>query len=254
MSAAAAAAAAAAVRIDRVAVVVPVRNEQDLLPRCLNALGRATAALPASTAVSVVLVLDRCTDASAAVAERHPLLQTLAVTAGSVGAARHAGVRHLLGAGRGAGAGARIGVEGGGIAGAAHTWIATTDADSAVPANWLTAQLTFARNGAELVLGTVYPDDALPAAGQDRWAQGHLLRDGHPHVYGANLGVRADRYLEVGGFASVTTDEDVRLVAALRARGVVEVRSVQIAVLTSGRLSGRAPHGFAGYLRDLAGA
>ncbi len=244
------AAAAAAVRIDRVVVVIPVRNEQDLLPRCLNALGRAVAVVPAGTVVSVVLVLDRCTDASAAAAARHPLLQTLAVTAGSVGAARRAGVRHLLGAGPGA----RPGVGGGGIGAAAHTWIATTDADSAVPPNWLTAQLSFARNGAELVLGTVYPDDALSAASAERWAQGHLLHDGHPHIHGANLGVRADRYLEVGGFASVTADEDVQLVAALRARDVVEVRSAQITVLTSGRLRGRAPDGFAGYLRDLAGA
>lgn len=233
------------VRIDRVVVVIPVRNEAVLLPRCLTALHRAAAAVPQGTALGVLLVLDCCTDASAAVAAQWPRLNTLTVTAGSVGAARRAGVRHLL-------SGATTGDPA--HPAAARTWIANTDADSAVPPNWLTAQLTFARNGAELVLGTVYPDDTLPAIGQERWAQGHLLRDGHRHVHGANLGVRADRYLEVGGFASVAAHEDALLVAALRARSVPEVCSAQIAVLTSGRVRGRAPEGFADYLRDLQAA
>ncbi|MDQ1620699.1 MAG: hypothetical protein QOE19_3268, partial [Actinomycetota bacterium] len=52
--------------IDRVGVVVPVRDEQELLPRCLDALEVAIARLTADRGlpVSAVVVLDRCTDGS----------------------------------------------------------------------------------------------------------------------------------------------------------------------------------------------
>lgn len=230
-------------RIDHVGIVVPVRNEQLLLPRCLTALAAAIAAVQASPAVdrpqvSVVIVLDRCTDGSANVAADWPHWQRIVSTAGAVGAARRAGAARLT-AGRGTGSLRRL-------------WLATTDADSAVPPNWLTAQLAFARNGAELVLGTVTPDSELTPEHRDRWALRHTLVEGHPHVHGANMGVRADRYRAAGGFASVDTGEDRLLVAALRALPVVEARTALIPVLTSGRLAGRAPAGFADYLRGQA--
>lgn len=239
------------VRIDHVGVIVPVRNEELLLPRCLAALAVTIAAVQASPSidrprVSVVIVLDRCTDSSARVAADWPSYTRIVSTAGAVGAARRAGAAHVL-AGRAAGR-----ADADGRTRAEHVWLATTDADSAVPPNWITAQLAFVRNGAGLVLGTVVPDDELRVEQRARWVQRQTLGEGHPHVHGANLGVRADHYLAAGGFACVDTDEDVLLVAALRALPVVEARTALIPVLTSGRLAGRAPAGFSDYLRTQA--
>ncbi|WP_166787934.1 glycosyltransferase [Cryobacterium adonitolivorans] len=223
-------------RIDRLIVVVPARNEESRLPRCLAALADAVQALEeergaAAPAVSVVVVLDRCTDGSADVVALWPQFRALECAAGSVGSARREGVAHLLC-----------------DAAAAHTWVATTDADSAVPRRWLAVQLALAEAGTELVLGTVLPDEELPVLERARWHESHSLVDGHPHVHGANLAVRADRYLQAKGFSDVDSDEDVLLVAALRTLGARECRTALIPVLTSGRLDGRVPGGFGGYL------
>ena len=48
-----------------------------------------------------------------------------------------------------------------------RTWVASTDADSVVPAHWLTSQLAAADAGADLVLGTVRPDPADAPTGVD---------------------------------------------------------------------------------------
>ncbi|WP_233197324.1 glycosyltransferase [Cryobacterium sp. N21] len=233
--------------ITDVVIVVPVRNEEVLLPRCSSALSAAIDTLsvvpePERPRVFVVLVLDQCTDLSARVAAHWRAFRRYEIAAGAVGVARRDGIRHALG---------RLGcLQTDGAASASQIWIATTDADSAVPPNWLVSQLALARNGAELVLGTVQPDDDLAAHELLRWEELHTIGEGHPHVHGANLGVRADRYLAAGEFAPVDRDEDVLLVAALRNLGVVEARTALIPVLTSGRRIGRAPAGFAGYLRD----
>ena len=122
-------------------------------------------------------------------------------------------------------------------------WLATTDADSRVPPHWLSRQLELADDGADLVVGTVEVDDwsAHPPYVEQRWRAGYDQRDGHGHVHGANVGARADAYLEVGGFPSLDRDEDVALVAALAHRRVV--RTGTIPVLTSARLRSRAAAG-----------
>jgi len=228
--------------IDKIVVVVPARNEENLLPRCLAAMTAAVGEVggvdgQGTPTIDVVVVLDRCSDGTGEVVADWPAFSSISTTGGAVGVARRAGVRHLLPS-------------------LNHftstTWIATTDADSAVPPNWLTVQLAFARNSMDLVLGTVIPDDGLSDGDRKRWDAQHRLVEGHTHVHGANLGVRADRYRQAGEFARVDAREDVRLVSALRGLRVKEIRTELIPVLTSGRLAGRTPAGFAGYLRDLA--
>ena len=228
--------------IDHVVIVIPAHNEEDLLPRCLAALGAAIEPVvaigdPAPPSVSVVIVLDRCTDGTESIAAGFPGVHLVHSDTGAVGAARRAGVRSIL-------------TSTGDFTG--RTWIASTDADSAVPENWLTSQLAFARNDVHLVLGTVEPDECLDGDMRARWAAEQLLVEGHPHVHGANLGVRADRYLAAGEFPGIDSDEDIALVAALRGLRVCEIRTARIPVRTSGRLVGRTPGGFAGYLRAEA--
>ena len=149
-------------------------------------------------------------------------------------AARAAGVDHLLRTENACGTADR------------QIWIACTDADSAVPVEWLRLQLHHARSGVELALGTVAPDPQELAAGiLAAWRLRHLVIDGHPHVHGANLGIRADTYRAAGGFQDVAAHEDVLLGIAVRATGARVISTAAGPVLTSGRTQGRAPLGMA---------
>ena len=231
--------------IAAIGIVVPARNEESRLPRCLSALSAATRALRAADAgaprVRAILVADGSTDGTRRIAEDWPGVEVVLSDAGRVGAARGAGVNHLLQTEDRAGTAPR------------NVWIACTDADSSVPAGWLQTQLDQARSGVELVLGTVRPDPQELAAGLlAAWRRRHLIADGHPHVHGANMGVRGDTYLTAGGFEDVTAHEDVLLSLAVRSAGGLVLSTGASPVLTSGRMRGRAPGGMAHYLRELA--
>ena len=220
-----------------VGVVVPARNEQDLLPGALDALGVAAAEVArCGVPVDLLVVADSCTDRTVAVARARGV-RVVEVQAGSVGMARAAGLRLLLERQR--------------AVPPDRLWLASTDADSRVPPHWLRGQLDLAADGADLVVGTVEVDDwsAHPPYVEARWRAGYDGQDGHSHVHGANVGVRADAYREVGGFRSLDRDEDVALVAALGHRRVV--RSGTIPVVTSARLRSRTGGGFADHLAGL---
>jgi hypothetical protein len=228
-------------RPDAVAVVVPARDEEDLLPGCLDAVASAVDALRAAhplVRTQVLVVLDACRDGSAQVVHDRDDVVGLTTLAGCVGVARSEGVEAA--AAWAAAVGSR------------SLWVASTDADSAVPPHWLTAQLDWAAEGLGLVVGTVEPrpDDLSPAA-LSAWHQRHTTADGHDHVHGANLGFTLDAYRSVGGFPPLHTHEDVRLVAAMGRAGVPRVATGAVPVITSGRRTGRAPGGFAHYLDEL---
>jgi glycosyltransferase involved in cell wall biosynthesis len=227
--------------IERVGVVVPARNEQLLLPRCLDALAAAVDAVQAlgDVAVDVVAVLDRCTDGSAAAVADRPWVRAVEVDAGNVGLARSVGCAEVLRSQQ-SGRMERL-------------WLASTDADSRVPADWLTTQLVLAAQGAEVVLGTVDVDDweDHPSHVQHSWRSAYVAAEGHPHVHGANVGCRADAYVAAGGFLALSCDEDVALVSALARDNRRSVRTATIPVLTSARQAARAAGGFAGHLAAL---
>ena len=234
------------VEIATIGVVVPARNEERRLPRCLAAIATAATALRVGEAetprLRVVVVADRCTDATLDIASGWPGVEVLVSDAGRVGSARAAGVDHLLRTENACGTADR------------QIWIACTDADSAVPVEWLRLQLHHARSGVELALGTVAPDPQELAAGiLAAWRLRHLVIDGHPHVHGANLGIRANTYRAAGGFQDVAAHEDVLLGIAVRATGARVISTAAGPVLTSGRTQGRAPLGMATYLRELEG-
>jgi hypothetical protein len=226
--------------LDRVLVVIPVRDEASLLGRQLAAVATAAAALRRTrpdVEVTTTVVLDSCRDASAEIATRYPLIEAVTVDVANVGAARRIGLEHVR---------RERHVD------AERTWVACTDADSEVPGHWLTAQLALAARGFDLVLGTVWPDPADAAPDRlVRWWRRHTLHDGHPHVHGANLGFRLSSYDAVGGFRDLATGEDVDLVDRMRDAGVSWTAASRLPVLTSGRLDGRAPAGFADYLLSL---
>lgn len=229
-------------RIEHVVVVVPARDEEELVGRCLGALQAARQAARAvlpDLSVDLVLVLDRCTDGTRSVALGHLDVRLVDLDDGSVGAARAAGVRDAL---------ERSTTD------LDRTWLAGTDADSVVPENWILEQVRLADAGTDVVVGTVRPDPAdLTPTQHAAWRATRVPGRPNGHVHGANLGVRADAYLRAGGFPERPAHEDVDLVAALVASGARVVASDSCDVLTSGRLAGRAPGGYAGYLRSRFG-
>ncbi|QIK45850.1 glycosyltransferase [Gordonia terrae] len=222
--------------VERIVVVVPVHNEAERLPACLEALQAAATAVPIP--VEVIVVLDACDDDSATLVTDE--VSTVVVDVRCVGAARGAGFASV----------------GPSSSEPATTWFATTDADSTVPRDWLAEHVAAADAGADAYVGTVTPDgfDEWPAGTGEMYLREYDPSPGHGHVHGANLGVRASTYADVGGFREVDTDEDVDLVDRLHAADAVIERGAHAPVRTSTRRDGRARHGFAGYLRQLSGA
>lgn len=222
-------------RIDRIGVVVPVHDEEDGLRQCLVAL--ATAASRVAVPVTVVVVLDACSDGSESVVAHFPdsRVRAILVDANSVGCARAAGMSELL----------RRGGESG-------TWLATTDGDSRVPPNWFVAQLRHAAAGARVIAGTVTVEYWGDRSAAVRDLARHEYRSvPHRHIHGANLSFAATAYRAAGGFAAVTCDEDVRLMDAFRANAEPITWAADLPVVTSARRYARAPKGFASYLATL---
>lgn len=224
-----------------VRVVIPARNEEESLASTLASVERAVAELRARHAglsVSVTVVLDACTDHTPRHVPARPDVASVAVDFACVGAARAAGVRA-----------ASVGDD------PVRTWIANTDADTLVPADWLVVQVELADAGADVVTGTVEPDaTGLTPDLLSRWWARHTLAEGHPHVHGANLGVRLQAYESAGGFTAMDAHEDVDLLGRLVAGGHAHVATPRIHAVTSARLQGRAPDGFAHYLGELGTA
>ncbi len=241
--------------VDLLGVVVPARDEADLLPGCLASLASASRHPELEhTPVLVVVVADRCTDATADVARAGGarVVRTDDAAAGVVGAvgegtvgdARHAGVQAVL-------------AEAAGLGVPQHrVWIACTDADSRVPADWLALQRVAAGSGVDAVVGTVevadwtgHPPHVPPAftRAYDAWREAGVDAV-HPHVHGANLGVRGSAYTAVGGFPPLVVSEDVALVGALLLAGRTVLRTPASPVATSSR---RLPRVVGGFGTDL---
>lgn len=225
------------VRPTHVLVVVPAHDEEHLVGACMVSVAVARqelAAVEPDVDVSVTLVLDACTDQTAARALEHAGahgVHLLAVEARCVGAARAAGV------GR-----AKASV----AAAAESVWVTTTDADSRVDPHWLVDHVRLAEHH-DVVLGRVEPaSEELHPTLLAEWRRRHELGW---HVHGANLGVRLSTYERVGGFRALAVHEDVALVDAARAAGAtIGHGSV---VTTSARTTGRVHGGFATYLDEL---
>ena len=222
--------------IQHVAVLIPARNEESLLPRCLNSVLRALVRLPPEITSDIIVVVDRSTDQTLKVARS--MLQ-------GYGAA-FTTLKGIVGVARAHAANAALTRYGGFPE---CCWLANTDADCVVPENWLVDQLLFAGMGAHAVAGTVGVDsfsehgDGTADLFHDTYT---IHSDGtHPHVHGANIGIRADLYLEAGGWASLATAEDHALWNRLSLLNCRRLSPASLTVITSGRRIGRAPHGFA---------
>lgn len=225
--------------IRAVGVVIPAHEEEELLPSCLAAMRRATRMVQHS-AVHLIVVADACTDRTAERA-RQGGAGVVEIPARCVGAARRAGMHEVLRRTRSLDPGS--------------VWLATTDADTLVPPDWLGRQLRYAEAGWDAVVGTVTVTDwaehppGLPPLFHQHYRLGPRS---HPHVHGANLGFRASAYLAASGFPPSHTAEDHALVDSLAAAGRQILRTTDVSVLTSARRQARAPRGFSHLLSTLA--
>lgn len=219
-----------------VVVVVPAHNEFAALTRCLTAI--RTAAVAVRIPTQVVVVLDACDDESESLAGHFgPHVHFVSVVERNVGAARAAGFRYaktVLDA-----VGERI-------------WYATTDADTEVGGDWLVRQLGC---GADMVLGLVrvgewrHHSEEVAELYEARYRE---EAPSHQHIHGANMGFRSEVYWTVGGFAALSSGEDVDLVDRFQAAGAHVHSDDQLWVTTSDRRRGRATGGFADHLAEIS--
>lgn len=218
-----------------IGVCIPAHNEEALIRRCLYSVVKA-ARHPdlRSEEVSILLVVDASSDRTALMGAMEGVAQ-LSVSYRNVGLARSEGAGELIA--RGA------------------RWLAFTDADSLVPRDWLARQLSYR---ADAVCGTVRAIDwntygplneLVRRSFRARYREG----DGHRHIHGANLGVCARRYMEVGGFDALASGEDRALIEKLMKAKARIVFAAKPHVWTSARRRGRAPDGFSAALRALEG-
>lgn len=248
-----------------VAVVIPARDEEHGIGDCLRSVRASLQRLPSTVETALTVVLDRCVDATPGIVDAITAdwPGAVSLTVLGVGGGRAAGLgaagrpAHIV-AGAGVGALRDLGVRN-----VLHrlrdlprraVWLLHTDADTTVPPDWATSHVALAAAGAAGVAGT-----AELAPGLSPWAarrHGQLVAAGtdgdrHRHVYGANLGVRADAYLAAGGFPLDGAGEDHALWQALGAAGYPLRQPAGLRVRTSPRLHGRASGGLADLLREL---
>lgn len=216
-----------------IGVVVPAHNEERLIGSCLASLVAASRAPAiAHRPVHIVVVCDACTDRTADVVASLGHV-VLASDARNVGLARAIGAEAVLA--RGA------------------EWLAFTDADTVVDDEWLSSQLALE---SDVVCGTIGVDDwdVYGEAMRLHFERTYHDHDGHRHIHGANLGISADAYRSVGGFASLPNSEDVAIVGALEASGARIAWSARPRVVTSARPVFRATAGFGATLASVAAA
>ncbi len=237
-----------------IVVAIPVKDEAQRIGRCLSTLARQT--VPAD---HVVLLLNNCTDGTAAAARAQAQLDaaplswlcivecSLLPPHASAGAARALAMDHA--------------------AGLADGVLLTTDADAEVAPDWIERNLAGLAAGADAVCGmaVIDPEEAqliphhLHADNAHEVAYGQLLDElgsmllpdaadpwpRHSEESGASLAIPAAMFRKVGGVPDVASGEDRALIARLRSMDMRVRHDPEIAVIVSGRVEGRAPGGMA---------
>ncbi len=254
-----------------VCVILPVRNEAEILEQTLAALAHQVDlnGHPLSAdRYEVILFANNCSDDSVLIAHRfaiqHPDLvlhiveRTLPASQAYIGWVRQRLMdeahRRLMRLGRNRGV------------------IASTDGDTQVAPDWIAAILYEMTCGADAVGGRIVTDRCDRAA-LDPYARACHLRevgyrflvaelethldpdpfDGLPRHfqhYGASLAVTAEMYAQAGGLPPVRTSEDVALYRALVRVNARFRHSPLVRVTTSARQVGRAQNGLANQLQQ----
>lgn len=229
-------------RTEAVGVVLPVHNEQELLAASLRSLVDAFGQLREwELEAQLIVVLDSCSDASEEIAReftetcargrRSVELRVVTCNAKNVGFARGLGCSLLLSAWS--------------HVDPSKIWIATTDADSTVPLNWLTTQVLQHEAGAEHWSGRVKVTDWSEHRRETRRRWQRAYEEESRPIHGASLGFNAAAYVAAGGFQALKSGEDRALHRAMLDQGKWGYYDSVTRVVTSARRQARAPYGFA---------
>jgi glycosyltransferase involved in cell wall biosynthesis len=219
-----------------VSVLIPARNEETLLSRCLESVFESLSILPSTVTADVIVAVDCSTDHTYQIASEMTRGRgmAIAIESGAVGKARAIAAETALRRHRGP---------------SRRLWLANTDADCVVPRTWVIEQLLLAGDNAEAVAGTIGIDsfDEHGPEVPERFRNSYIvgLDGSHSHIHGANLGIRGDVYQKAGGWGELKTAEDHDIWNRLLKIGARRVSVDHTKVITSGRRIGRAPHGFA---------
>jgi Glycosyl transferase family 2 len=234
-------------RVQAVGVAIPAHNEKQYLARALRSVEDACAEIDCwNMQVRVAIVLDTCWDESEDIAcewtesvrQRYDLsVETLACEYQNVGRARAVGCDSLLRFFR--------------KTPSSRIWLATSDADSLVPRDWLAAQLSQRVGGADAWVGRVSVRDWTSHASETSIEWERQYESECRPIHGANLGFAADWYLAAGGFPAMSTGEDRAMVEALLGIGATVHFDSATRVTTSSRRHARAPGGFAAALQNI---
>ncbi len=235
-------------------VAIPVRNEEERIAACLQALGRQDGA----AFDHVVLLLNNCTDDTAGRARdaaRSLPFELCCVERLYPRAFAHAGTARREAMAVAAGLAGPDGI------------LFTTDADGAARPDWLAANLRALAQGADAVCGRaqidpvealaipaqLHRDDDAEVAYATLLDRIHHLADPdpadpwprHTEHSGASIAVTAAAWALVGGVPALPSGEDRGFLHALR-RVDRRIRHAPDAVVrVSGRTVGRAPGGMA---------
>ena len=242
-------------------VCVPARNEEEHLPRLLDALVQQDIDGVVQVAICLNNTTDGSADAVADIAARHRLrlsieleVVTFAPELAHAGSARAAamaaGVRRL-----GTGPGVLI----------------TTDADARPPPDWISANLDAVTAGGDIVGGRLVLDDgdmippglAAARALWDRyWAAVREIEDQidpspwdspprHGDHTGGSLAMTTEIYRRSGGVPLIASGEDRALVEAAVMAGGRLVHPMSVWTRVSARRDGRAANGMAQIMKRM---
>jgi glycosyltransferase involved in cell wall biosynthesis len=239
-------------------VAVPVKDEEDRIAACLQALDAQIGQGPDH----IVLLLNNCTDNSRAVAESlrpaiaarlHVIDVLLPPELANAGHARGLALE----------AAARLAGDTG--------VLATTDADGRVDPDWVDGNVAALRAGADAVAGwaeldpsewgaipvSLHEDDARECAYDIVCDEIHALLDPdpsdpwprHTQASGASIAVEIGAYRAAGGLPRVPAGEDRAFIAALKGIDAKVRHAPECRVVVSGRIQGRAKGGMADTIR-----
>lgn len=244
----------------KLVVCVPARNEQERLPRLIDALSRQTID-DATVVVCLNNTTDRSWDVVDEAARRHPALNIIVDETIFAAADAHAGSARRRAMDLAADAAGPTG------------YVLTTDADTRPPPEWLGANLAAISSGFDVVGGRITIDrseplsEAVNALGllTDRyWAHVREIEDAidpvpwdppprHGDHTGASLCVTVTAYRRCGGVPVIPSSEDRALVQAIVRRGGRLAHPSSIWTRASPRMVGRAAGGMAEHMMRLEG-
>lgn len=223
-----------------IGVVIPARNEETTIEACIRSVLVAGNSHRRRGALWIVVVADSCSDRTASLARSAigACGQVIEARVQSAGAARRLGAEAVIERFRHIDPGS--------------LWLANTDADTCVCPDWIDVHLRLADQGVTGVAGIVrLAASGTPEAHEAFRDSYPIGADGtHAHVHGANIAVRGDAYLDVGGWTDRALAEDHCLWRRLRQRGWPISAQASSVVITSARLRGRASGGFADTLQS----